>query len=102
MPLKSAVRRKSDGDSGFSEIADLFFGCRGGTSYVAVSKSDRTRAATRFVHDGGGDTDAVASSRGVAEKRLFIDHAGSSAGREGDKDQSNSSLGVHGEIEWAS
>ena len=54
-----------------------------------------------FVHDGGGDTDAVASSRGVAEKRLFIDHADSSAGREGDKDQSNCSFGVHGEIEWA-
>ena len=70
-------------------------------SYVVDSKDGRTRAATRFVHDGGSDTDAVASSRGVAEKRLFIDHADSSAGREGDKDQSNSSLGVHGEIEWA-
>ena len=56
------------------------------------------QSATRFIHDGGGDTDAVASSRGVAEKRLFIDYADSSAGGEGDKDQSNGSLGVHGEI----
>ena len=70
-------------------------------SFVVDSENVRTRAATRFVHDGGGDTDAVASSRGVAKKRLFIDHADSSAGGEGDKDQSNCSFGVHGEIEWA-
>ena len=70
-------------------------------SYVVDSKDGRTRAATRFVHDGGSDTDAVASSRGVAEKRLFADHADSSAGGEGDKDQSNCSLGVHGEIQRA-
>ena len=45
--------------------------------------------------------DAVASSRGVAEKRLFIEHADSCAGREGGKDQFNSSFGVPGEICWA-
>jgi hypothetical protein len=61
-----------------------------------------TQKTSEPVHDGGGDTDAVASSRGVAEKRLFIDHADSSSGAEGDKDQSNGSFGVHGEIEWAS
>jgi hypothetical protein len=99
MRLWSAVRRKSDGNRWGSQGAGFFFGDCGGCSYVVDSKDFRTRAATRFVHDGGGDTDAVASSRGVAEKRLFIDYADSSAGGEGDKDQSNGSFGVHGEIE---
>jgi len=52
---------------------------------VVDSKDDRTRAATPLVHDGAVIRDAVASSRGVAEKRLFIDHADSSAGGEGIK-----------------
>jgi len=39
-------------------------------SYVVDSKDDRTRAATPFVHDGGGDTDAVASSRELRRKAI--------------------------------
>jgi hypothetical protein len=38
---------------------------------------------------------------GIVALTLFIDHADSFAGGEEDKDQSNGSFGVHGEIEWA-
>ena len=79
------MRRQSDGNRGASQSAGVFYGDCGGCSYVVDSENVRTRAATPFVHDGGGDTDAIASSRRVAEKRLFVDHADSSAGGEGIK-----------------
>lgn len=76
-------------------------GCGGGWR-VVDSKNDRASTSTRFVHDWGGGTDAFASFCGVAQKGLLIEHAGSFAGGEGDKNQLNRSLGGHGENDRAS